>query len=119
MDIDAYHKYLSFMAGEAAKVMTDPSDDEVIRLSTEFNAFKERCATSDLPAEVKQEIAKVKVDYTSAATSKSTWMIYAGVLTFGVAALIFYYRRLGERRELVQGLKSHLDALSMRTRLRY
>ena len=119
MDIDAYHKYLSFMAGEAAKVITDPSNDAVKSFSAEFNAFKERCAASDLPAEVKQDIANVKVHYTSADTSKSTWMIYTGILTFGVAALIFYYRRQGERRALVQGLKSHLEALAMRTRLRY
>ncbi len=118
MTVDTYLKYVRFMADEASKAMVDPTDDIVVRLASEFNAFKARCMDSPLPETIRTELSRIHVNYTSKETAKSTWMIIFGVLSVGIVAVLLYYRRRSERREYLQELKTHLEALAMRSSMR-
>ena len=118
MTVDTYLKYLRFMADEASKAMEDPTDDVVVRLTSEFNIFKAKCAASGLPEKIRSEISRIHVNYTASQTARSTWVIVLGVLTIGFFAVLLYYRRRFERREYLQELKTHLEALAMRSSMR-
>ncbi len=118
MTVETYLKYVRFMAEETSKAMEDPTDDVVVRLSSEFNAFKEKCMAGTLPEAIRSEVSRVHVNYTPSETAKSTWAIIFGVLTLGTVAGLLYYRRRSERKEYLQDLKTHLEALAMRSSMR-
>ena len=119
MTTEKYHKYLVFMAGEVTKAMTDgATDDQLVRLTAEFNTFKAKCLDSDLPEVIKTDISKIHVNYSSAMVARSTWWLIAGVLTLGTVALILYYKRQSARKYLLRDLKTHLESLAMRTKRR-
>ncbi len=118
MTVETYLKYVRFLADEASKAMEDPADDVVVRLTSEFNTFKEKGLNSTLPERTKSEIARIHVNYTSKETAKSTWVIIFGVLSLGIIAALLYYRRKSERREYLQELKTHMEALAMRSSMR-
>jgi hypothetical protein len=118
MTTETYRHYLDFMATEVAKAMAHgATDDMMVRLSVEFNAFKQKCIPSDLPEHMKKDISKIHMNYSNKEVAKSTWTIIIGVLTLGFASLILYYMRQNERKELLRELKTHLEALSMRATL--
>jgi hypothetical protein len=120
LDVDTYHKYLVFLANEVTRVIqAGAGDDDVVRLTAEFNAFKQRCLESDLPEEIRSHIGKIHVNYTSRAVGRSTWLIIGGIMTVGIAALVLYSIRKRERKDLLRDLKTHLEALAMRTKMRY
>lgn len=120
LDIDGYHKYLGFLAQEVTRVMRDGADDDaLVRLTAEFKAFKDRCLASGLPNDIKSDIGRIQVNYTSKAVSRSTWLILATALSLGIWAALLSYKRNLERMDLLQELKTHLEALAMRTRMRH
>ena len=118
MTVDTYHKYLLFLAGECGRAMSDPSDDVVIRLTSEVNDFKGKCAASSLPIIVKAEVAELHIDFSSKKVERGSQLIWAGVLTLGLWALLLQYRRNSERRSFLLELKTDLEALAMRSKMR-
>lgn len=120
LDIGTYHKYLGFLAQEVTRMMNDGADDDaLVRLTAEFNTFKARCLHSDLPEGIKADIGRIHVNYSSKAVARSTWMIFVAIFTLGTWAALLSYARKRERLGLLRDLKTHLEALAMRTKLRY
>lgn len=118
MTVETYLKYVRFLAEEASKAMENPTDDVVVRLTSEFNTFKDQCMNSALPEMIRSEISRIHLNYTPEETARSTWVIIIGVLSIGFIAALLYYRRRSERREYLQELKTHLEALAMRSSMR-
>jgi hypothetical protein len=117
MNTDMYHKYLLFMAGEAAGAMKDPSTDRMIRLSAEFKDFHAKSMASALPTALKEDLAGVNFSYSHADASRSVWMLVAGVLSLGVFAVIMYYTRRSGRAGMARNFKTALEAAAMRASL--
>lgn len=110
------YKYFVFLNTECDRYLQDNSIDEaeIAHLKIEFDLFIERAAESDLPTELKQKIAALKLDYKYHPQRDNINMVKR--LTFGRIA---EYRRQQKLKQKVEALKFEIKGIPMFMQLHY
>ena len=121
MDIPTAIKYLDFVAIECERHLKDEnvSNDELNQLIIEYQRFIERVNNSDLPIELKNEIAEFKFDYTTNKIKMGTLFLIITILTFGSWSYFLNRKMLSKRKQTLEELKQVSSTLGFKIRLNY
>ncbi|HET6991304.1 MAG TPA: hypothetical protein VFJ43_08280 [Bacteroidia bacterium] len=121
MNIETCQKYLTFVASEADRYLGNggATDDHVVRMTAELNKFKKDCAESNLPQVLKNEISLMRFDYDSTTVNRSLWLLVACFLTFGIWAIIIYFKGQAVRKERLEEIKYQANSLAMKIKMNY
>ena len=113
MDLATCKKYIGFVHEECERHLEDGrvTDDEIYQLIIEFNRFQEKVAESDLPADLKEKIAAVDFEYTRSGVKWSSGFLILALITLGIWALVFWWRRQQRRKRTLENIEYDMDAL--------
>ncbi|MCR9173504.1 MAG: hypothetical protein NXI10_13470 [bacterium] len=121
MTLETCIKYLDFVANECTRYLNDRrvTDDELISLVIEMQRFQEKCLASDLPEEIKEKIAEIKLNYSIKKVERSTKYLIVAFITFGSWALLLYYRQQAKRKQILNEIKFDTSRLASSIRMNY
>ena len=121
MDLETCIKYLDFIGNECDRHLEDGkvTNEELTEMVIEFSRFQDRCRDSDLPDDLKEKIAALKLDYTISNIERSYWLFFAIFITLGVWAGIYWYRRQRRRKRSLYDIKGHVSGMSVDIKMNY
>lgn len=113
MNIETCYKYFEFLNTECDRYLKDGeiTDEEMHQLKIEFDKFIKEVNDSDLPAELKNKIKDLKLDYVY--KSRREYGDLLGRFNFGSN------RRLSKLKKQVEDFKFHIKGLPMFIKLNY
>jgi hypothetical protein len=119
LDIDTFHRYLSFLATETTRLIrTGPDQDGTDRLNVELATFLDRCVNSQLPADLVGRYSELLETFKRASSENVGASILDGLITM-VTNFSFTYAREKKQLQVLQELKTDLEALAMYTKLHH
>jgi hypothetical protein len=107
-------KYLDYVSQECEKYLRDSqvTDDELVNLIIEFQRFQDKTLQSQLPEEIKNKIAEIKLDFSIKQVERGNWYLIAAFLTFGSWAIFIHMRKQAKRKEALNMMKFDVSRLS-------
>lgn len=106
--------YLNYVSSECDKYLKEEqvNDDQLVNLIIEFQRFQEQTLVSDLPDELKKQLAEIKLDYSIKGVERSQYFVIIAFLTFGSWAIFLNMRRQAKRKQAVNNLKFDTSRLA-------
>jgi hypothetical protein len=119
LDVDSFIKYVDFLAQEVTQVIRSEADqDAVERLHVELDTFRGRFNASQVPEALTAQFLTLYDIYHRSASESARATLIDGVVTV-LSGLWFRETRKRNQLEVLRGLKTDLEALSMHSKLHY
>ncbi|MBL7951178.1 MAG: hypothetical protein JNM62_05615 [Flavobacteriales bacterium] len=119
LDIDTFHKYLGFLATETTQLLRKgPDEDGLDRLNVELTTLLDRCANSSVPEDLIGRYSTVLAAYKKASSENVGASVVDGLITM-ITNFSFTYARQKKQIQVIQELKTDLEALAMYAKLHY
>lgn len=119
LDIETFHKYLGFLATETTRLIrTGPDEDALDRLNVELSTLLDRCHKSSLPEDLARRYSTVFANYKRTSSENVGASVADGVITM-ITNFSFTYARQRRQIQVLQELKTDLEALAMHTKLHH
>jgi hypothetical protein len=116
MNIETCYKYFEFLNNECDRYLKDRhiSEEEISQMKIELDRFLEKANGSDLPIEIKDKIADLKLDYVFSPNRESRSFLV--LLMFGRSAQRIRERKLKIK---VEEFKNQISGLPIFIRMNY
>jgi hypothetical protein len=119
LDIETFTKYVDFLAQEVTGVVRSETDqDAVERLHVELDNFRGRFNASQVPEALTTKFLTLYDVYHRSASESARATLIDGVVTV-LSGVWFRETRKRNQLEVLRGLKTDLEALSMHSKLHY
>lgn len=121
MDLMTCLKFAQYLTHECDRCLreSDIDDDQISRLAMETERFQTDCLLSDLPAELKERIASIHLEYDPDQFSWDTVWIIIAVFTVGIWGIALFYLRQERRKSAILSLRGQFEGIPMFIRLNY
>ena len=117
MTSDTFIKYLHFIESECESHKRDEqiTEDELMRLKTEIERFKDRVQTSSLNDQWKHEIAQLQFGYTRQRINRQYLLTFLSFITLGIYAYFVHNQMQKQRLEALDEIQSEMRRIRMVT----